>query len=77
IIDSLFTTGWLDKYREHFKTEAQIKRELAEADKKAQEAAEKAATAKAKAAEEEAAAVKALQAEYRASAAEQAALERS
>ena len=77
IIDSLFTTGGLDKYREHFKTEAQIKRELAEADKKAQEAAEKAAAAKAKAAEEETAAVKALQAEYRASAAEQAALERS
>lgn len=77
IIDSLFTTGGLDKYREHFKTEAQIKRELEEADKKAQEAAEKAAAAKAKAAEEEAAAVKALQAEYRASAAEQAALERS
>ena len=77
IIDSLFTTGGLDKYREHFKTEAQIKRELEEADKKAQEAAEKAASAKKKAAEEEAAAVKALQAEYRASAAEQAALERS
>ena len=77
IIDSLFTTGGLDKYREHFKTEAQIKRELEEADKKAQEAAEKAAAAKKKAAEEEAAAVKALQAEYRASAAEQAALERS
>ena len=77
IIDSLFTTGGLDKYREHFKTEAQIKRELAEADKKAQEAAEKAAAAKKKAAEEEAAAIKALQAEYRASAAEQAALERS
>lgn len=77
IIESLFTTGGLDKYREHFKTEAQIKRELEEADKKAQEAAEKAAAAKAKAAEEEAAAVKALQAEYRASAAEQAALERS
>lgn len=77
IIDSLFTTGGLDKYREHFKTEAQIKRELEEADKKAQEAAEKAAAAKKKAAEEEAVAVKALQAEYRASAAEQAALERS
>lgn len=77
IIDSLFTTGGLDKYREHFKTEAQIKRELEEADKKAQEAAEKAAAAKKKAAEEEAAAVKALQAEYRASATEQAALERS
>ncbi|MBF1264139.1 MAG: phage tail tape measure protein [Neisseria sicca] len=77
MLDSFFTTGSLDKYREHFKTEAQIKRELAEADKKAQEAAEKAAAAKAKAAEEEAAAVKALQAEYRASAAEQAALERS
>ena len=77
IIDSLFTTGVLDKYREHFKTEAQIKRELEEADKKAQEAAEKAAAAKKKAAEEEAATVKALQAEYRASAAEQAALERS
>ena len=77
IIDSLFTTGGLDKYREHFKTEAQIKRELEEADKKAQEAAEKAAAAKKKAAEEEAAALKALQAEYRASAAEEAALERS
>lgn len=77
MLDSFFTTGSLDKYREHFKTEAQIKRELEEADKKAQEAAEKAAAAKAKAAEEEAAAVKALQAEYRASAAEQAALERS
>lgn len=77
IIDSLFTTGGLDKYREHFKTEAQIKRELEEADKKATEAAEKAAAAKKKAAEEEAAAVKALQAEYRASAAGQAALERS
>ena len=77
IIDSLFTTGGLDKYREHFKTEAQIKRELAEADKKAQEAAEKAAAAKAKAAEEEAAAVKALQAEYRASATELSALEHS
>lgn len=77
MLDSFFTTGSLDKYREHFKTEAEIKRELAEADKKAQEAAEKAAAAKKKAAEEEAAAVKALQAEYRASAAEQAALERS
>ena len=77
MLDSFFTTGSLDKYREHFKTEAQIKRELEEADKKAQEAAEKAAAAKKKAAEEEAAAVKALQAEYRASAAEQAALERS
>lgn len=77
MLDSFFTTGSLDKYREHFKTEAKIKRELAEADKKAQEAAEKAAAAKKKAAEEEAAAVKALQAEYRASAAEQAALERS
>lgn len=77
MLDSFFTTGSLDKYREHFKTEAEIKRELAEADKKAQEADEKAAAAKKKAAEEEAAAVKALQAEYRASAAEQAALERS
>lgn len=77
ILDSLFTTGGLDKYHEFFKTEAQIKRELEVADKKAQEAAEKAAVAKKKAAEEEAAAVKALQAEYRASAAEQAALERS
>lgn len=77
ILNSLFTTGGLGKYYEHFKTEAQIKRELEEADKKAQEAAEKAAAAKKKAAEEEAAAVKALQAEYRASAAEQAALERS
>ena len=77
MLDSFFTTGSLDKYREHFKTEAEIKRELAEADKKAQEAAEKAAAAKKKAAEEEAAVVKALQAEYRASAAEQAALERS
>jgi len=77
ILDSLFTTGGLDKYHEFFKTEAQIKRELEIADKKAQEAAEKAAAAKKKAAEEEAAAVKALQAEYRASAAEQAALERS
>ena len=77
ILDSLFTTGSLDKYHEFFKTEAQIKRELEIADKKAQEAAEKAAVAKKKAAEEEAAAVKALQAEYRASAAEQAALERS
>ena len=77
ILDSLFTTGGLDKYHEFFKTEAQIKRELEIADKKAQEAAEKAAVAKKKAAEEEAAAVKALQAEYRASAAEQAALERS
>lgn len=77
ILDSLFTTGGLDKYHEFFKTEAQIKRELEMADKKAQEAAEKAAAAKKKAAEEEAAAVKALQAEYRASAAEQAALERS
>lgn len=77
ILDSLFTTGSLDKYHEFFKTEAQIKRELEIADKKAQEAAEKAAAAKKKAAEEEAAAIKALQAEYRASAAEQAALERS
>jgi phage tail tape measure protein, TP901 family len=77
ILDSLFTTGGLDKYHEFFKTEAQIKRELEIADKKAQEAAEKAAVAKKKAAEEEATAVKALQAEYRASAAEQAALERS
>lgn len=77
ILDSLFTTGGLDKYHEFFKTEAQIKRELEIADKKAQEAAEKAAAAKKKAAEEEAAALKALQAEYRASAAEEAALERS
>ena len=77
ILDSLFTTGGLDKYHEFFKTEAQIKRELEIADKKAQEAAEKAAVAKKKAAEEEAAAVKALQAEYRASATELSALEYS
>lgn len=77
ILDSLFTTGSLDKYHEFFKTEAQIKRELEIADKKAQEAAEKAAGAKKKAAEEEAAAVKALQAEYRASATELSALEHS
>lgn len=77
ILDSLFTTGGLDKYHEFFKTDAEIKRELAESNKKATEAAEKAAAAKKKAAEEEAAAVKAMQAEYRASAAEQAALERS
>lgn len=77
MIDSLLTTGSLDKYREFFKTDAEIKRELEESNKKAAEAAEKAAAAKKKAAEEEAAALKALQAEYRASAAEQAALERS
>lgn len=77
MIDSLLTTGSLDKYREFFKTDAEIKRELEESNKKATEAAEKAAAAKKKAAEEEAAAIKALQAEYRASAAEQAALERS
>ena len=77
MIDSLLTTGSLDKYRELFKTDAEIKRELEESNKKAAEAAEKAAVAKKKAAEEEATAVKALQAEYRASAAEQAALERS
>lgn len=77
MIDSLLTTGSLDKYREFFKTDAEIKRELEESNKKAAEAAEKAAAAKKKAAEEEAAAVKALQAEYRASAAEEAALERS
>lgn len=76
MIESLVTTGSLDKYHEFFKTDAEIKRELAESNKKATEAAEKAA-AKKKAAEEEAAAVKALQAEYRASASEQAALERS
>lgn len=77
ILDSLFTTGGLDKYHEFFKTETQIKRELEIADKKAQEAAEKAAVAKKKAAEEEAAAVKALQAEYRTSATELSALEHS
>lgn len=77
ILDSLFTTGSLDKYHEFFKTEAQIKRELEIADKKAQEAAEKAAAAKKKAAEEEAAAVKALQTEYRASVTELSALEHS
>ena len=77
MIDSLLTTGSLDKYHEFFKTDAEIKRELEESNKKATEAAEKAAAAKKKAAEEEVAAVKALQAEYRASAAEQAALERS
>ena len=77
MIESLVTTGSLDKYHEFFKTDAEIKRELAESNKKATEAAEKAAAAKKKAAEEEATAVKALQAEYRASAAEQAALERS
>ena len=77
ILDSLFTTGGLDKYHEFFKTEAQIKRELEIADKKAQEAAEKAAVAKKKAAEEEATAVKALQAEYRASTTELSALEHS
>lgn len=77
MIESLVTTGSLDKYHEFFKTDAEIKRELAESNKKATEAAEKAAAAKKKAAEEEVAAIKALQAEYRASAAEQAALERS
>lgn len=77
MIESLVTTGSLDKYHEFFKTDAEIKRELAESNKKATEAAEKAAAAKKKAAEEEVAAVKALQAEYRASASEQAALERS
>ena len=77
MIESLVTTGSLDKYHEFFKTDAEIKRELEESNKKATEAAEKAAAAKKKAAEEEAAALKALQAEYRASAAEEAALERS
>lgn len=77
MIDSLLTTGSLDKYREFFKTDAEIKRELAESNKKAAEAAEKAAAAKKKAAEEEAAAIKALQAEYRASATELSALEHS
>lgn len=77
MIESLVTTGSLDKYHEFFKTDAEIKRELAESNKKATEAAEKAAAAKKKAAEEEAAAVKALQAEYRASATELSALEHS
>lgn len=77
MIDSLLTTGSLDKYREFFKTDAEIKRELEESNKKAAEAAEKAAAAKKKAAEEEAAALKALQAEYRASATELSALEHS
>lgn len=77
MIESLVTTGSLDKYHEFFKTDAEIKRELAESNKKATEAAEKAAVAKKKAAEEEAAAVKALQAEYRASATELSALEHS
>lgn len=77
MIESLVTTGGLDKYHEFFKTDAEIKRELAESNKKATEAAEKAAAAKKKAAEEEAAAVKALQAEYRASATELSALEHS
>ena len=77
MIESLVTTGGLDKYHEFFKTDAEIKRELEESNKKATEAAEKAAAAKKKAAEEEAAALKALQAEYRASSAEEAALERS
>ena len=77
MIESLVTTGSLDKYHEFFKTDAEIKRELEESNKKATEAAEKAAAAKKKAAEEEVAALKALQAEYRASAAEEAALERS
>ena len=76
MIESLVTTGSLDKYHEFFKTDAEIKRELEESNKKATEAAEKAAAAKKKAAEEEVAALKALQAEYRASAAEEAALER-
>ena len=77
MIESLVTTGSLDKYHEFFKTDAEIKRELEESNKKATEAAEKAAAAKKKAAEEEVGALKALQAEYRASAAEEAALERS
>ena len=77
MIESLVTTGSLDKYHEFFKTDAEIKRELAESNKKATEAAEKAAVAKKKAAEEEATAVKALQAEYRASATELSALEHS
>lgn len=77
MIESLVTTGSLDKYHKFFKTDAEIKRELAESNKKATEAAEKAAAAKKKAAEEEAAAVKALQAEYRASATELSALEHS
>jgi len=77
MIESLVTTGSLDKYHEFFKTDAEIKRELAESNKKATEAAEKAAAAKKKAAEEEAAAGKAPPAENRASPAEQAALERS
>ena len=77
MIESLVTTGSLDKYHEFFKTDAEIKRELAESNKKATEASEKAAVAKKKAAEEEATAVKALQAEYRASATELSALEHS
>ena len=43
MIESLVTTGSLDKYHEFFKTDAEIKRELAESNKKATEAAEKAA----------------------------------
>ena len=58
MIDSLLTTGSLDKYHEFFKTDAEIKRELEESNKRSAEAAEKAAAAKKKAAEEEAAAVK-------------------
>ena len=77
MIESLVTTGSLDKYHEFFKTDAEIKRELEESNKKATEAAEKAAAAKKKAAEEEVGALKALQAEYRASATELSALEHS
>ncbi|WP_165006240.1 phage tail tape measure protein [Neisseria yangbaofengii] len=75
IIDSLWTTGGLEKYRENFRTSAQAARELANAE---QAAAEQAAQRKEKAeqaAAAEAAAIKALQTEYRQSAAEAAALE--
>lgn len=75
IIDSLGTTGGLEKYNENFKTSAQSARELAAAEEELakqnalkKEKAEQAAAA-------EAAALKALQAEYRQSASEAAALE--
>ncbi|RPD86220.1 phage tail tape measure protein [Neisseria weixii] len=75
IIDSLWTTGGLEKYNENFKTSAQSARELAAAEGELakqnalkKEKAEQAAAA-------EAAAIKALQAEYRQSASEAAALE--
>lgn len=74
MLESLWDTGSLEKYRKFYRTSEEMRQELAEAQKKAIYDEAAAAREKAAAAQREVAAVQELQASYRAAVAEQQAL---